>query len=120
MNVVLVIGTYIWTGAEQHVEYLARGLTARAHRVFVACREGTVVERRLKREFPVLPLPMTNAFDVVSGVRLARFLVQNDIEVVHTHHNKVGWFTLLAARIAKVERVFNTRHMVPELSLIHI
>ncbi len=114
MNVVLMIGTGVWTGAERHVEVLAQGLAARGHRVHVACRAGTVVERRMARRCEVLPLAMRNVLDFASGLRLARFLSQNRVDVLHAHHNKVGWLALFAARVAGVEKVFGTQHMVPD------
>lgn len=113
MNIALMIGTNNWTGAEQHVEYLARGLAERGHNVYIVCRTGTIIESKLKRDFRILSLPMKNAVDLFSILRLALFLIKNKIEIVHTHHNKVGWIAIFAAKMAGIKKVFNTRHMVP-------
>jgi len=113
MKIAMLIGTSNWTGAEQHVLYLAQGLKVLGHEVTIVCRVKSQIAVRAKANFKVLELPLSSAFDIWSVIRLALFVRQQKIEIIHTHHNKVGWIALAASVLAGRGQVLNTIHMVP-------
>jgi glycosyltransferase involved in cell wall biosynthesis len=74
------------TGSVVQMFQLARGLSARGHRVAIVSRpEGNVPARAREEGLDFIPLPLKNEFDFASARRLARIFEERAVDVVHAH-----------------------------------
>jgi len=108
-------------GGERHVADLARGLAARGHEVYAALAPGSPLRGELDALPPanVLTLPLRNALDLGSAVRLARFTREHRIDVVHAHVARDYTLAAFAARRAPRSRLVVTRHVLFPLGRVH-
>lgn len=114
MRIIQVSSAKNFGGGERHLVDLTRGLTERGHEVFLVVPENSPVLENLPR-FPVenvLPVKIKNSVDVFSAVKIAKFIRQNRIEIVHAHAAKDYLPVSLAARIAKRAKLILTRHVL--------
>jgi glycosyltransferase involved in cell wall biosynthesis len=108
-------------GGERHLADLAAGLAARGHEVYAALAPSSPL-RELLAQLPrrnIISLPLRNALDVASAARLARFVRDNQIEIVHAHVARDYPLAAFAARLAPVARFVFTRHVLFPLSRVH-
>jgi glycosyltransferase involved in cell wall biosynthesis len=108
-------------GGERHLADLARGLAARGHTVYAALSPGSPLRAELTALNPdgVVELPLKNAFDIRSALRLSRFARERGVEVVHAHVARDYPVAALAARRARSARLVITRHVLFPLSRAH-
>ena len=107
-------------GGERHVIDLSNGLTMRGHEVFVALVPDSPLVARLT-EIPserIVTLPLRNAMDIASAVRIAGFIRSNNIELVNAHLARDYPIAALAARLARVPFII-TRHVLFPMSRLH-
>jgi glycosyltransferase involved in cell wall biosynthesis len=107
-------------GGEKHLADLTNGLAGRGHEVFAA----VIPASPLKTELSSLPasrvieLPLRNSLNVASALKLARFVRQNQIDIVHAHVARDYPLAAAVARRAGAPLVL-TRHVLFPLSRIH-
>src|SRR5262245_49461532 len=107
-------------GGEKHLADLANALAKRGHAIFASINPGSPVRAAL----PLLPgehiieLPLRNALTVSSGWKLARFVRDHGIEIVHAHLARDYPVSALAAGRSGA-RLLLTRHVLFPLSEIH-
>jgi len=108
-------------GGERHVADLARGLAARGHELFAAVAPGSPLGPRLDALPPenVFALPLRNALDLPSALRLARFVRERRVEIVHAHVARDYTLAAFAARRAGGARLVVTRHVLFPLGRVH-
>jgi glycosyltransferase involved in cell wall biosynthesis len=107
-------------GGEKHLADLARGLARRGHDVYAALIPGSPLLAELS-PVPIqniVQLPMRNSLNVGSALKLARFVRQHGIEIVHAHVARDYPLAALAARRAGAPLVL-TRHVLFPLNRIH-
>jgi glycosyltransferase involved in cell wall biosynthesis len=107
-------------GGERHVIDLSNELAKRGHAVFVATVPDSPLPVRLS-ELPVdhlIEVPLRNAVDISSSVRLARFASEKRIELINAHFAKDYTVSAAAARIARVPLVL-TRHVLFPMNRLH-
>src|SRR5262245_10460492 len=107
-------------GGEKHLADLANTLAERGHSVFAAVAPGSPV-RGLLTALPgdhIVELPMRNALNLTTAIKLSRFVRQNQIEIVHAHLARDYPLAALAAGRSKARLVL-TRHVLFPLSKIH-
>lgn len=107
-------------GGEKHLADLANGLAQRGHEVFAAVIPSSPLLAELS-SVPrphVTELPMRNSLSLASGMSLARFVRQHEIEIVHAHIARDYPLAALATRRAGARLVL-TRHVLFPLSRIH-
>jgi len=74
-------------GGERHLIDLCRGLATRGHEIFVALRPTNEWQER----FDFLPkgnflhVSLRNSFGVLSAQKIAEYVGENKIEIVHAH-----------------------------------
>lgn len=74
------------TGSVVQMYQLARGLSARGHRVAIVTRPGGEVADRARADgLDVVALPLRSEFDLGSARRLARVYEERRVDVVHAH-----------------------------------
>jgi glycosyltransferase involved in cell wall biosynthesis len=107
-------------GGERHLADLANGLARRAHDVYAALIPASPLLAELSSVPPqnIVELPMRNSLNVASALKLARFVRQNEIEIVHAHVARDYPLAALAARRAGARLVL-TRHVLFPLNRIH-
>lgn len=121
MRVLHVSSARTLGGGERHLADLAAGTSARGHEVYAALAPASPLRDALAGVPPqhVTTLPLRNALDVGSALRLARFLRERQIEVVHAHAARDYPVAALAARLAPGARLVLTRHVLFPLGKIH-
>jgi glycosyltransferase involved in cell wall biosynthesis len=109
-------------GGERHLADLARGLVSRGHDVFVALARESPLCAELAGVLPVeniFTLPLRNALDAASAHRLARFVRERRIEIVHAHVARDYTLAAFAAWRSPAARLVVTRHVLFPLSRLH-
>jgi glycosyltransferase involved in cell wall biosynthesis len=109
-------------GGERHLIDLVQALAGRGHDVSVALRHGSPLRERLTR-LPVqniVTLPLRNALDIESSLRLASLVRERQIEIVHAHLARDYPQAALAAAAARnSSSLIITRHVLFPLKRIH-
>ena len=87
MRVLQISSAKTYGGGERHVIDLSRGLLERGHEVFAAVRPTCTWRKRLDflPEEHVFEVSIRNSFGVLSAMRIAEFVRDNDIELIHAH-----------------------------------
>jgi glycosyltransferase involved in cell wall biosynthesis len=107
-------------GGEKHLADLTDGFVHRGHDVYAA----VVPSSPLLAELSSVPahnlaeLPRRNSLNLASGLKLARFVRQHEIEIVHAHIARDYPLAAWAARRAGATLVL-TRHVLFPLHRIH-
>lgn len=114
MRVLQISSAKNFGGGERHLVDLCRGLTKRGHKVFIAVRPSADWLDRLSFLPPenILKLPLRNSFDVFSSRRLALFIREQEIKIVHAHLARDYPVAALAARFAPQAKFVLTRHVL--------
>lgn len=107
-------------GGEKHLADLANGLACRGHDLFAAVIPASPLRAELSSvpDQNIIELPMRNSLNVATALKLARFVRQNEIDVVHAH---IARDYPLAASVARRAgaRLVLTRHVLFPLNRIH-
>ncbi|HZH33900.1 MAG TPA: glycosyltransferase, partial [Pyrinomonadaceae bacterium] len=109
-HVLQLIGSFHQGGSERQAVQLTRLLVESGEaRVFVACLNGEGVLREEIEELnlgSIAEFPLTSFYDtnfLKQVRRLAKFIKENKIELIHTHDFYTNIFGITAARIARLE-----------------
>ena len=107
-------------GGERHLVDLSNGLSKRSHDVFAAVVPGSPLMAELSSLPPenITTLPLRNALDISSAVRISRFVRSNKIELIHAHLARDYPIAAAAARLARVPFVI-TRHVLFPMNPLH-
>ncbi|MCU1288872.1 MAG: hypothetical protein JWN60_1101 [Acidobacteria bacterium] len=114
MRILHISSARTYGGGERHLIDLSRGLAKRGHEIFVALRPTNEWQSR----FDFLPdenflhVSLRNSFGVLSAQKIAEFVVENKIEIVHAHLGRDYIPSGLACRIAKNAKFVLTRHVL--------
>lgn len=121
MRVLQISSAKNFGGGERHLADLCAGLSLSAeNEIFVALRAENTWQKKLSflPNENVLYAPLKNSFDVLSARKIAAFIKQKNIRIVHAHLARDYPIAALAARFAKVELVL-TRHLLFPLGFSH-
>lgn len=89
LNILQSCFSHSWGGLEIQALEVSRQLIKRGHRVWLACpRDSRMQEEAERRHIRVLPLRVTGYFHPVTAARLARFLRQQEIDIIHAQHSR--------------------------------
>ncbi|MGH9943021.1 MAG: glycosyltransferase family 4 protein [Pyrinomonadaceae bacterium] len=120
MRILHVSSARAFGGGERHFADLTNALARRGHEVFAAL----VPLSPLRAHLTFLPagrlitLPLRNALDLPSALRLARFARSHQVEIIHAHLARDYPLAAYAARSSGARLVL-TRHVPFALSSIH-
>jgi phosphatidylinositol alpha-mannosyltransferase len=108
-------------GGERHFVDLCRELTARGHEVHVALRPTNEWQDRLDFIAPerFMHVSVRNSFGTFSARRIARFMDNRKIEILHAHAGRDYLTASIACRAAKGVRLAITRHLTLPLKPFH-
>ena len=121
MRILQVSSARAFGGGERHFADLARGLAARGHELFAALSHSSPLLGRLGAipDSNILKLPLRNALDIASAIRLARFAREKRVEIIHAHVARDYMLAAFAARSTHTARLVLTRHVLFPLSRAH-
>lgn len=93
---------------------LCRELTNRGHEVFVALRPTNLWENRLDFLPPenIFHVSIRNSFGVLSAMRVADFIRENEVQIVHAHVARDYIPASIACLAAKRAKFVLTRHVM--------
>jgi glycosyltransferase involved in cell wall biosynthesis len=113
MRILHVSSARSYGGGERHFIDLTRGLAARGHEVFAAFRPTCEWKGRLEY-LPaehLFKVSIRNSFGVLSAMRIADFVRENKIEIVHAHVARDYIPVSIACMTSKAKFVL-TRHLM--------
>ncbi|MEP7074407.1 MAG: glycosyltransferase family 4 protein [Acidobacteriota bacterium] len=117
MRILQISSARDYGGGERHVIDLARGLMLRGHEVFAALRPTNTWQNRL--DFlpaeNILHVSIRNSFGILSSRRIADFVRDHEIDIVHAHVARDYIPASLACSLAKRAKFVLTRHVLFEL-----
>ena len=119
MRILQVCSARTLGGGERHVADLSNSLMERGHQVYVAVTHHSPLIARLS-SVPaenVFELRLRNAFDVPSALRLARFIREQKIELVHAHLGRD--YPLASLAVRRYAQLVMTRHVMFPLNRLH-
>jgi glycosyltransferase involved in cell wall biosynthesis len=106
-----------YSGTERHLVDLCRNLHERGHDVFVALRPTSDWQHRLEflpRE-NIFNVSIRHSFGVLSAMKIAEFVRDNNIDIVHAHVPRDYIPASIATLAAKPAKFVLTRHMLSPL-----
>lgn len=108
-------------GGEKHLLDLTRELTRRGHDVFIALRPSNEWQRRFDflPEENFLHVSIRNSFGVFSAERIAKFVRENNIEIIHAHTGRDYLPASIVCRITKNTKFVLTRHVLFPMKPFH-
>lgn len=111
MNILQLSSAHQFGGAERHVSELASQLANLGHQVYLVVRPQSPLPPLVPPSVICHELPLRGAIDLISAYRLAQFIDQHKIEVVHTHYARDYPLTAIALRLCRQKPAFFlTRH----------
>lgn len=115
MNILLVTQEDILAGSTYSVSYLAKGLAARGHNVWVAARPGSVLDGLLKdSQVTFLPLTIKSRFDRVSMKLVKSWIDKYEIEIINAQSSRDRYITIFLRLFYGVKaKLFHTRRQYP-------
>ena len=101
-------------GGERHVVDLCRGLQERGHEVFASLRPTADWIRRLDFLPPdnLFKVSIRNSFGVLSAIRIADFVRENEIDIIHAHVARDYIPASIASMSARNAKLIITRHVM--------
>ena len=114
MRILQISSARTYGGGERHVIDLSRGLTEHGHEVFAAVRPTCSWRKRLEflPEGHIFEVSIRNSFGVLSAMRIADFVRENGIELIHAHVARDYVPASIACMAAKNSRYLVTRHVM--------
>ena len=113
-NILQIAASPSWGGGEKYVYDLASELDKKGYSVFIIHRKSEILKRKMQQlQLNQKELSLKNLFDVVSIIKLALFISQNKIDVIHVHQFKDAFMSLFASFMVRGKvRIICTRHLV--------
>lgn len=104
----------IYGGGERHVADLCRGLQSSGHEVFAALRPTNEWQKRLSFLPPenILHVSIRNSFGVLSALKIADFVKEHEIGIVHAHVARDYIPASIACLAARNANFVLTRHVL--------
>lgn len=117
MRILHISSARYYTGTERHIVDLCRALSGRGHEVFVALRPTSNWQQRLSFLPPenILHVSIRHSFGVLSAMKIADFVRDKQIDIVHAHVARDYVPASVACLASKRARFVLTRHMLSPL-----
>lgn len=121
MKILQISSAKNYGGGEKHFVDLCRGLNKKGHEIFVALRKENVWQKKLDflPNENIFYVPMRNSLDVFSAKKLAKFMREKEIEIIHAHLARDYPIASLAKRIYPKAKLILTRHVLFPMKPVH-
>lgn len=121
MRILHVSSARTFGGGERHFVDLTNALVERGQDVFAALVPSSPLHQKLAvlPALNILTLRLRGAVDVASAIKLARFVREQQIEIVHAHLARDYPLAAFATRLASCPRLIMTRHVLFPLGRWH-
>lgn len=121
MRILHITSAKTFGGGEKHLIDLTRELKRRGHEIFIALRPTN--EWQDKFDFlsaeDFLHVSIRNSFGIFSAERIAKFVRDKNIEIIHAHAGRDYLPASLASRMAKKASFVLTRHVLFPMKPFH-
>lgn len=114
MRILQISSSRTYGGGERHFVDLCRGLAARGHTVFAALRPTNIWQARLE-DLPaenLFHVSIRNSFGILSATRIAAFVRENEIDVIHAHVARDYIPASIACALSARAKFVLTRHVL--------
>lgn len=114
MRILQISSAKNFGGGERHFVDLCRGLAERGHEVFAAVRPSSEWQNRIGflPADRILHVSIRNSFGIFSANKIAGFVRDNEIEIVHAHVARDYIPASIACLLAKNPKFVLTRHVL--------
>jgi L-malate glycosyltransferase len=114
MKILQISSAKNFGGGEKHFVDLCRGLQNRGHEIFVVVRPTCNWQERLNflPSENILSVSIRNSIGIFSANKIAQFIKENNIDIVHAHVARDYFPASLACRISKTPKFVLTRHVL--------
>ena len=114
MRILQISSAKTYGGGERHFVDLCRELQSRGHEVFAALRPTNVWQDRLGflPESNIFHVSIRNSFGILSANRIAGFVRENNIEIIHAHVARDYIPASIACTLSKNAKFVLTRHVL--------
>lgn len=121
MKILHISSAKTFGGGEKHFVDLCRGLQNQGHEVFAVVRPTSEWKEKLNflPKENIIPVSIRNSFGIFSAKKIAKFIRENNIEIVHAHVARDYFPASLACRIAKTPKFIITRHVLFPMKPFH-
>ncbi|MGH9914445.1 MAG: glycosyltransferase family 4 protein, partial [Pyrinomonadaceae bacterium] len=122
LNILHLTSARHFGGGEKHLIDLTRGLHHQGHHVSVLLRSTADWKEQLNH-LPydhVIELPLRNALDLSSAIKLSRLVKKLKVDVIHAHLARDYFIASLAAKLNRSVKLVITRHVLFPLGKIHL
>ena len=114
MRILQICSAKNFGGGEKHLIDLIGGLNKRGHEIFIAAPENSPVSAKIF-DIPkenMLNINLLNSLDVFAAKKIAKFITEKNIEIVHAHIAKDYLPASLAVRFSTNAKLVLTRHVL--------
>lgn len=109
IKVLQIIQGSKYAGGEKVAYQIAKGLDRQKYDSIVACYPNGIFADMLREAgVEVFKADMCSKYNILTIFRLAKFMRQRHIDIVHTHGSRANFYGRLAARIARVPAIIST------------
>ena len=121
MRILHISSVKTFGGGERHLVDLTRGLYERGHEVFIALRPTNEWQEKLSFLPPenIFHASIRNSFGIFSAQRIARFISEKNIEIIHAHAARDYIPASLVCRLTKNSKFVLTRHVLFPMKPFH-
>jgi glycosyltransferase involved in cell wall biosynthesis len=115
MNILLITQEDFLAGSTFSVSFLARGLAARGHKVYVAARKDSLLESLITGSSATfLPITLRSRFDRSAMRQIRNWVHDLGIQIINAQSSKDRYLSIFAKRIYKLNvKVILTRRQYP-------
>lgn len=121
MRILHISSVKTFGGGERHLIDLTRGLVARGHEIFVALRPTNQWQERFDFLPPenIFHASIRNSFGIFSAQRIARFISEKNIGIIHAHAARDYIPASLVCRLTRNSKFVLTRHVLFPMKSFH-
>ncbi len=121
MNIIQVFASPFWGGGEQYIYDLSKELIHEGNNVTFISRKSSVIRGKVSKLNKLhIELPFKSLIDFYSVYRLAQYLKNNEIDVIHVHNFKSLFPIAAAKNISKSNaKIVITRHLIKKGKCTH-
>ena len=108
-NLLFVIDNLTFGGGERCFAQLVAGLDKTRYDLTVACKPGGEFEESLRQsQVRIIPIDMSNRFDVRVIRKLIDIVRRNRVEIVHSQGGRADFFARMTAKLTGIPVVIST------------